>query len=238
MAAASAGLAAEAPNRYADNAVMSEDRVDAKSHWEQVYRTKGPDQVSWFQAEAALSLRLIQQAAPARNSAIIDVGAGASTLVDGLLAAGYGRITALDLSAAALVHAQQRLQDAARSVVWREADVLTADLQGAAFDVWHDRAVFHFLTRPADRARYVTQVRHAVRPGGYVLVATFAADGPTQCSGLDVTRYSPDALHGQFGSDFRLMESRHEEHQTPGGGRQAFTYCLCRYLPNAVVPPA
>lgn len=207
--------------------------MDPKSYWEQVYRTKGPDQVSWFQPEATLSLELIQQVAPARDSAIIDVGAGASTLVDGLLIAGYGRITVLDLSPAALAQAQQRLPNAAGSVVWREADVLTADLPAAAFDVWHDRAVFHFLTSAADRARYVAQVRHAVRSGGYVLVATFAEDGPTRCSGLDVARYSPDALHSEFGSDFRLVDSRREEHDTPWGARQAFTYCLCRYEPHA-----
>ena len=212
---------------------MGETRVNLKSHWERVYRTKGPDQVSWFQREATLSLMLIQQVAPARDSAIIDVGAGASTLVDGLLTAGYGRITVLDLSPAALGQAQQRLPHAAGSVVWHEADVLTAELPAAEFDVWHDRAVFHFLTIAAQRARYVAQVRHAVRPGGYVLVATFAEDGPTRCSGLDVARYSPNALHSEFGRDFRLVESRREEHNTPWGARQAFTYCLCRYEPLA-----
>jgi SAM-dependent methyltransferase len=207
--------------------------VDQKSHWEQLYRTKGPDQVSWFQPEATLSLELIKHVAPSRDSAIIDVGAGASMLVDGLLTAGYSRITVLDLSPAALAQAQQRLRNAAGSVAWREADVLMANLDAAAFDVWHDRAVFHFLTSAADRARYVAQVRHAVRSGGYVLVATFAEDGPTRCSGLDVARYSPDVLHSEFGSDFRLVESRREEHRTPLGARQAFTYCLCRYEPHA-----
>jgi SAM-dependent methyltransferase len=212
---------------------MSEASVDTKSHWERVYRTKGPNQMSWFQPEATLSLKLIQQVAPGRDSTIIDVGAGASTLVDGLLAAGYSRITVLDLSPAALTQAQQRLTRDAGSVVWREADVLAADLPGAEFDVWHDRAVFHFLTVAAQRARYVAQVRHAVRPGGYAIVATFAEDGPTRCSGLDVARYSPDALHSEFGRDFRLVESRREEHSTPWGAPQAFTYCLCRYEPLA-----
>ena len=205
--------------------------MDVRSHWEQVYRTQGPDQVSWFQPEAKLSLELIQLVAPARDTSIIDVGAGASTLVDGLVAAGYSRITMLDLSPAALIQAQQRLPNDADAVEWQEADVLTADLDAGAFDVWHDRAVFHFLTGVADRARYVAQVRTAVRPGGFVLVATFAADGPLRCSGLDVARYSPEALHREFGSDFRLMESRHEVHRTPGGSRQEFTYCVCRYEP-------
>lgn len=210
---------------------MSADRVDPRSHWEEIYRTKGPEQVSWFQAEATLSLQLIQQAALPRDSAIIDVGAGASTLVDGLLAAGNRRITALDLSGAALARSQARLAGAAALVTWREGDVLTAALERAAFDLWHDRAVFHFLTDPADRARYVAQARHAVRPGGYVLVATFAEDGPTRCSGLEVVRYAPDALHAEFGAEFRVVESRRQMHHTPWGAPQAFTYCLCRYEP-------
>ena len=205
--------------------------MDPRLHWEQVYRTKGPDQVSWFQPEAKLSLELIHRIAPAHDSAIIDVGAGASMLVDGLLTAGYRKITVLDLSPAALAQAQARVSDRAVSVVWQEADVLTADLDTGAFDVWHDRAVFHFLTTASDRARYVAQVRQAVRQGGYVLVATFAEDGPLRCSGLDVARYSPEALHGEFGSDFRLVESRREQHSTPGGVPQAFTYCLCCYEP-------
>ena len=205
--------------------------MDPRSHWEQVYRTKGPDQVSWFQPEAKLSLELIQLVAPARDTPIIDVGAGASTLVDGLVAAGYSRITMLDLSPAALMQAQQRLSDAAGAVEWQEADVLTAHLDAGVFDVWHDRAVFHFLTGAAERTRYVAQVRRAVRPGGFVLVATFAENGPTRCSGLDVARYTPTALHGEFGSDFRLVESRRELHRTPGGAPQAFTYCVCRYEP-------
>jgi SAM-dependent methyltransferase len=211
---------------------LPEGKVDQKSHWERVYRATGPDQLSWFQPEARLSLELIQQAAPARDSAIIDVGAGASTLVDGLVTAGYGTITALDLSAAALAQAQRRLSDAGRAVVWRHADILTIELPIAAFDVWHDRAVFHFLTDAADRVRYVAQVRRAVKPGGFVLVATFAEDGPTRCSGLAVARYSPEALHGEFGDDFQFVESRREEHSTPWGAPQIFTYCLCRYEPR------
>lgn len=212
--------------------------MDQASHWEQVYRTTGPDRVSWFQAEASLSLELIQQAAPARDSAIIDVGAGASTLVDGLVTAGYRKIAVLDLSEAALAQAQTRLSVAGRAVVWHNADVLTIELTASAFDVWHDRAVFHFLTDAADRARYVAQVRHAVKPGGFVLVATFSEDGPTRCSGLDVARYSPEMLHGEFGNDFRLMESRREEHSTPWGAQQMFTYCLCRYDPHTLLSHA
>lgn len=212
--------------------------MDSKSHWEQVYHENGPEQLSWFQPEARLSRELIQRNAPDRNAAILDVGAGASTLVDGLLAAGYRRLTVLDISAAALAQAQRRLGPDAALVEWREADVLSVPLAAASLDVWHDRAVFHFLTAARDRSRYVAQVRQAVRPHGYVLVAAFAEDGPTRCSGLEVARYSPTALHGEFGPDFRMVESRREEHHTPWGALQAFTYCLCRYEPRARMRPA
>ncbi len=207
--------------------------MDSKAHWEQIYRTKGPDQVSWFEAEPRHSLDLVQRVAPGGDAAIIDVGAGAATLVDGLLDAGYRRITVLDISAAALAQAQRRLGERARLVDWREADVRTARFAPHAFDVWHDRAVFHFLTEPADRQAYVAQVRQALRPGGFALVATFAADGPARCSGLEVNRYSADGLHAEFGRDFRLLTSERHIHLTPWGARQAFTYCSCRYEPHA-----
>jgi SAM-dependent methyltransferase len=207
--------------------------VDPKAHWERIYRTKTPDQMSWFEPEADVSLSLIREASPDRNAAIIDVGAGSSTLVDGLLDSGYHDITVLDLSGAALDQARRRLGDRAATVSWREADVLSIELPAGAYDVWHDRAVFHFLTHRRDRHRYVAQVRRALRPGGYALIATFAEDGPTRCSGLDVARYSPDQLHAEFGADFQPMVSRHEMHRTPWGDEQAFTYCLCRYEPQA-----
>ena len=208
--------------------------MDRSAHWEHVYRTKQPDQVSWFQAEARLSRELIERAAPDRTARIIDIGAGASTLVDGLVASGYGAITVLDISPAALALARARLGPEAASVEWRAADVLQAEFPVQAFDVWHDRAVFHFLTDPADRGRYVAQVRHAVRPGGTVIVATFAADGPLRCSGLDVARYSPDGLHAEFGAGFTLIDSHRELHTTPSGATQAFTYCVCRVEPTSV----
>jgi 2-polyprenyl-3-methyl-5-hydroxy-6-metoxy-1,4-benzoquinol methylase len=206
--------------------------MDMKSHWDSVYQTKGPDQMSWFQREATLSLELIQHVAPARDSSIIDVGAGASTLVDGLLAAGYSRITVLDLAPAAIAQAQRRLQNAGSSVKWHEANILAADLPAGTFDVWHDRAAFHFLTSANDRIRYIAQLRHAIRRGGHVIIATFAEDGPTRCSGLDVARYSPDALRAELGDDFLFLESRREEHITPWGAPQAFAYCVCRYEPH------
>jgi len=202
--------------------------MDRREHWEQVYRTKGPEQVSWFQAEARLSRQLIELVAPDRGSAILDIGAGASTLVDGLLASGYRNLAIVDLSPAAIGLTRHRLGASAAAVTWQVADVLEASFDQGAFDLWHDRAVFHFLTDAADRARYVAQVRHAVRSGGHVLVATFAEDGPTRCSGLEVVRYSPAMLHAVFGTGFQLVDSHRELHTTPSGARQAFTYCVCR----------
>jgi 2-polyprenyl-3-methyl-5-hydroxy-6-metoxy-1,4-benzoquinol methylase len=187
-----------------------------------------PTEVSWYQPTAVLSLSMIRRVAPDHSAAIIDVGGGASTLVDGLLADGYDRLTVLDVSGAALTEASARLGEDAARVTWLEADVLETALPASAFDVWHDRAVFHFLTESADRKRYVEQVRTSVRLGGYVMVATFAPDGPTKCSGLDVARYTPQELHGQFGADFQLLESAREDHHTPAGSIQPFIYCLCR----------
>jgi ubiquinone/menaquinone biosynthesis C-methylase UbiE len=212
--------------------------MDLRSHWDAVYRTNQPQAVSWYQAEAWLSLELIRRVAPAANSQILDVGGGASTLVDGLLAAGYTKVAVLDVSSAGLEHARARLGDSSNRVQWIEGDILTVELPAQSVDVWHDRAVFHFLTDPHDRQLYVDRVRHAVRPRGYVLIATFAEDGPARCSGLDVQRYAPDALHHEFGADFTLMESAREVHVTPRGVPQAFVYCLCRYEPNALARTA
>jgi len=203
--------------------------MDRSEHWQRVYRAKGATGVSWYQPTAALSLQLIEQLAPAHETPILDVGAGASTLVDGLLDAGYGDLTALDLAPAGLALAQQRLGERAANVRWLVADVLAAELPHAGHGLWHDRAVFHFLTTEADRARYVAQVARAVRPGGHVIVAAFGPDGPTRCSGLDVVRYGPAAMHGEFGGEFRLLDSVREEHPTPAGAVQSFVYCLCRF---------
>jgi ubiquinone/menaquinone biosynthesis C-methylase UbiE len=203
--------------------------MNPKEHWETIYSNKSADEVSWFQPEARLSLALITEAAPDPDAAILDVGGGASSLVDGLLAAGYANVTVLDLSSAALEQARTRLGEEAARVKWLEADIRTVELPPAATDVWHDRAVFHFLTSPEDRQLYVRQVQRAVRPGGYVLVATFADDGPERCSGLEVARYNADTLHAEFGSGFRMLRSERENHVTPWGSTQRFVYCLCRY---------
>lgn len=206
--------------------------MDSKTHWETVYRTKRPDEVSWYQPDARISRSLIERVAPNRTARILDVGGGASSLVDGLLSSGFSDVTVLDLSRTALDAARARLGSTAARVTWIEGDVLTQPFPGAAFDVWHDRAVFHFLTDQADRARYVAQVRHAMRSGGHVLVATFAENGPTKCSGLPVSRYSAHDLHAVFGSGFRLLESAREDHVTPSGVIQPFVYCVCRFEPN------
>jgi ubiquinone/menaquinone biosynthesis C-methylase UbiE len=204
--------------------------MQSKEHWEKVYTTKATDTVSWFQPHADLSLDLIKATGISHDAAIIDVGGGASTLVDDLLANGYTDLSVLDLSAAALAAAQRRLGARAAKVQWIEADVTKADLPARRFDVWHDRAVFHFLTSAEDRAAYVQTVFRAVKPGGHVIVATFAEDGPNQCSGLPVMRYRADELHAEFGEAFSLLSHRKEAHHTPSGTVQQFVYCYCRRI--------
>ena len=210
--------------------------MDRRAHWDAMYRTEDRARVSWYQAEAAVSMSLIRRYVPTLGSSIIDVGGGASVLVAQLHAAGYGDLTVLDLSGAAIASAQDNLGPAAATIRWIETDILTARLDPGHYALWHDRAVFHFLTDPADRARYVAQARRAVAPGGYVLVASFAEDGPTHCSGLEVMRYSAQSLHAQFGEEFTLLEAQREEHRTPAGQVQAFTYCLCRRTAGVPVP--
>jgi 2-polyprenyl-3-methyl-5-hydroxy-6-metoxy-1,4-benzoquinol methylase len=202
--------------------------MDAKCHWEKVYATKAPDAVSWYRAHLETSLALIERAAPDPSSSIIDVGGGESTLVDDLLARGYENITILDVSQIAIDVTKKRLGLAAEQIDWLVADVTDAQLEHAAYDVWHDRAVFHFLTASEHRAAYVRQVGHSVKPGGHVIVSTFGPEGPTKCSGLDVIRYDADSLHDQFGVRFRLVESSKELHQTPFGATQQFLYCYCK----------
>jgi len=204
----------------------------AKTHWEEVYAQRTPDSVSWFQPHAEHSLELIARAGLARDAAIIDVGGGASTLVDDLLVRGYHDLTVLDLSAAALAAAQARLGDDARRVSWVEADITAVDLPRQRYDLWHDRAVFHFLTDAAQRHAYVERVLQSVKPGGHVIVATFAEDGPDRCSGLPVMRYGAETLHAEFGAPFELLEHSRETHHTPVGAVQQFVYCYCRRSAN------
>ena len=199
-----------------------------KAHWEKIYTSKAPDQVSWYQVHPQLSLDLIQRTGVDKAAQIIDVGGGASTLVDHLLANGFEHISVLDISSTALDITTARLGPQANDVNWIYADITQAKLPPAQYDVWHDRAVFHFLTDPEDRRKYAEVAAHAIKPGGHVIIASFATDGPMQCSGLDVMRYSPYALHEEFGEDFELIESRDETHNTPFGTQQKFVYCYCR----------
>ena len=202
--------------------------MNIKEHWERIYATKSATEVSWFQREPTLSLGLIRRVALDQGSAIFDVGGGASTLVDLLVGLGYRNVTVLDLASSALVCARTRLKERAGLASWVCADVLSHPFSASSIDVWHDRAVFHFLTAPDDRRQYVAQVERAVRPGGAVIVATFAPDGPTRCSGLEVARFGANELHAEFGSRFELVDSCREHHTTPTGAIQVFQYCLCR----------
>ena len=204
--------------------------MHSKDHWEKVYSTKAADDVSWFQPHADMSMRLIHDGGLSKGAAIIDVGGGASTLVDDLLNEGYGNITVLDLSGAALETSRSRLGPLADGVQWMEADITHAEFEPHSLDLWHDRAVFHFLTSEADRAAYVHQVLRALKPGGHVIMATFGANGPMQCSGLPVMRYAPDELHAEFGEAFTMLAHEEEVHHTPFGTDQQFIYCLCRKL--------
>jgi SAM-dependent methyltransferase len=199
-----------------------------REHWERVYQTKQPTEVSWYRPHLDVSLELIEEAVPDRAARIIDVGAGESTLIDDLLARGYQRLTAMDLSSTALAVARNRLGSAAAQVTWLQGDVRTFPFPRHEYDLWHDRAVFHFLTESADRAAYVRQVSQALRPGGHVIVAAFGPEGPLKCSGLEVVRYGAESLHDEFGPGFRLVSHRTELHQTPMGTTQQFTYCYCR----------
>ena len=202
--------------------------MEQQAHWEHVYQTKAADAVSWYRPHLEHSMELIRCSAPDLSDSVIDIGGGESTLVDDLLAAGYRDVTVLDISPTAIEVAKQRLGSDAERVAWLAADITEVELPEHRYDVWHDRAVFHFLTDPAQRAAYVRQVARSVRPGGYVIVATFGPEGPQKCSGLDVVRYDADALHDEFGAAFQLLESKSELHETPFGTTQQFVYCLCR----------
>jgi len=205
--------------------------MDHKQHWEKVYTNRPSESVSWFQEHADLSLQLIHNTGLGKDAAIIDVGGGASRLVDDLVDEGYSDLTVLDLSATAIAVAQKRLEKHADRVQWMEGDITTAEFPLHRFDIWHDRAVFHFLTKPAERHAYVERVMRAVKPGGHVIIATFGKEGPDKCSGLPVMRYEPETLHHEFGeASFKLIDHQEESHHTPSGKVQQFIYCYCRKI--------
>jgi SAM-dependent methyltransferase len=196
-----------------------------QAHWENIYSSKAENELSWFQQSAAPSLELIELCSPAGDAAILDVGGGASRLVDQLLQRGYSDLTVLDLSHAALAAARTRLGGTAVRVEWVAADV-TGWVPTRVFDIWHDRAAFHFLTAPADRAAYVACLKRAIKRGGSVIIGTFAPDGPEKCSGLPVHRTDAAGIGKVLGSDFRLMHTRSHDHATPWGAIQRFQFSV------------
>jgi SAM-dependent methyltransferase len=199
-----------------------------REHWRSIYRDKSEAQTSWYSAHLDTSLRLLDALHLPKTTPIIDVGGGRSTLADDLLARGFTQITILDIAAPALESARQRLGAAAERVQWRCVDVLEADLPAANYGLWHDRAVFHFLVDPARGRRYVEQAARAVRPGGFAVISTFAPDGPDRCSGLPVRRCDVAMLAAQFAPQFALLSEAREEHTTPWGSIQPFTYAVLR----------
>jgi 2-polyprenyl-3-methyl-5-hydroxy-6-metoxy-1,4-benzoquinol methylase len=202
---------------------MNMDTSERQAHWQNVYRTKGEREVSWFQETPAVSLDLIHATGVNASASIIDVGGGASRLVDALLDAGFNAITVLDVSEKALAASKARLGARSAGVNWVVADV-TAWQPQQIYDVWHDRAAFHFLTEPDDREAYAECVRKAVRPGGHVIIGTFALDGPERCSGLPVVRHDAASIGQILGNSFKLIDSRRHDHRTPGGAIQRFQF--------------
>jgi SAM-dependent methyltransferase len=199
--------------------------MDSRLHWEGVYQTKSPEQTSWHQPHLKTSLEWIADVAPARSAAIIDVGGGESTIPDDLLALGYCNITVLDIAEGALRKSQARLGSAAKHVRWIAGDVTQVALSLRGYDLWHDRAVFHFLTESTGRAAYVRQLASALKSGGHALIATFGPNGPERCSGLVTNRYDAAALARELGPDFLLQKSSLVDHLTPFGTAQQFLYC-------------
>ena len=206
--------------------------MERERHWEGVYTTKAPDQVSWYAPRLHRSLDLILRARQP-PATVIDVGGGASTLVDDLLGLGYAPVTVLDVSDAALQVSQARLGAEADRVHWLAGDVIHTLLPPDAYDVWHDRAAFHFLLDPADQAAYAARAARSVRPGGHLVIATFAPDGPEKCSGLEVVRYDVEGLAGALGPCFRLESEERETHVTPWGAEQRFTFAVLERVATA-----
>ncbi len=204
---------------------MSKDKA---SHWQTVYSSKKPEAVSWFTPKLASSIKLLKLAGLTDTSRVIDVGAGASTLVDDLLNLGVNSVTALDISAAALDIARQRLGSRASGVSWLPIDILKADLPAGGYDIWHDRAALQFLTDSMDAARYAQLACRALADRGHAVIGGFAKGGPTQCSQLPVTQREPEDIARLFGPRFALMQASHELHQTPWGALQPFAFALLR----------
>ncbi len=195
------------------------------NHWENIYSSKPPGSLSWFQEDPACSLRLILEHAGSGSCSIVDAGGGASTLHESLVKHGFGNVTVVDISPSALEISKACLADAAGNIRWIAGDILKIELDEHAFDIWHDRAVFHFLGSEEERLAYAEKVLHALRPGGIFIVAVFADDGPEKCSGLPVVRYTPQTLAETLGSRFSRIGHEDDFHRTPGGALQHFIYC-------------
>jgi len=210
--------------------------TDRKAHWDAIFKNKASPELTWYQPHMALSLELILATGLSKDAPILDIGCGDSTLVDDLLDSGFTDLTVLDISSLALERSRERLGGLASLVTWLEGDITELDLPTGKYCLWHDRAVFHFLTDPVERGLYVLATRRAMAPGGYLIIATFAIDGPEKCSGLPVMRYSAETLSREFGSYFSLIESMLETHHTPWGGEQRFQYSLFQYVPGAAQP--
>jgi trans-aconitate methyltransferase len=202
-----------------------------RAHWQYMYAAKGEREVSWFQDDAQPSLALIEEVG-SQSSAVIDIGGGASRLADLLLQRGFLDLTVLDLSSAALAAAKARIGSEARRIHWIAADVTTWE-PSRTYDIWHDRATFHFMVAESDRAGYLSRLDRSLKPGGYAIIATFAPDGPEQCSGLPVRRYDAATLAQTLGAGFQLISSQPQKHATPWGEAQPFQFCVFRHVPTA-----
>ena len=202
--------------------------AERQKHWQSVYTSKRETEVSWFEENPAPSVDLIALVGAGRSSAVIDIGGGASRLVDRLILQGYEDLTVLDISAAALEAAKARIGERAQQVHWLVADVTTWE-PSRVYDVWHDRATFHFLVEPADQAAYVVRLRRALRPGGHTIIGAFALDGPEMCSGLPVARYDDESLGKALGPAFLLVDTRRYDHLTPRGATQHFQFSVFRF---------
>jgi ubiquinone/menaquinone biosynthesis C-methylase UbiE len=199
--------------------------MEPKAHWDNLYSALHPEKLGWYEPHLRVSLDMISAARIDREARIIDIGGGASTLVDDLLARGFEHITVLDLSQAALSLARARLGEQAGKVWWLAADITSASLPPNHFDLWHDRAVFHFLKNGVDRENYIKTMRRSVTAHGHIVIGTFSLQAPPKCSGLEVQRYSLELLHRELGEDLELREHKYDAHMTPGGVEQTYVYC-------------
>ncbi len=199
-----------------------------KKHWDNIYAVKESTEVSWYRKHLESSLDMILQTKTETSGAVIDVGGGSSTLVDDLIAKGFSNLSVLDISANAIEKSKERLGNKSDHVSWIEADITDAVLPENYYDVWHDRAVFHFLTKVEDRKKYVDLAIRSLKVGGHIIVASFGINGPYKCSGLDVVKYTPETMHTEFGQGFQLVNSLSETHHTPFETTQEFVYCYCR----------